>query len=239
MKNLIIVVLLCSCVSAQGQKSFAAQFETKQLIVVTATGWNVNFGQLSFYELDNQNNWKPMMRNLPVTIGKEGMAWGPGLHPQNFNTGALKREGDGRSPAGIFKVTSLFSYGEMDSKMDHHQSDTNTYCVDDVNSAYYNQIVSTQEVEKDWNSAEDMKRNDDLYKFGAVVAYNAEGNKGAGSCIFLHIWREASKPTAGCTALAEANLLMLIQALNKTKNPILIQMPQSEYARIKKLYFLP
>lgn len=220
-------------------KNFADAFKTKQLIVVTSAGWNTTQGTLAFYELDAQGNWKATANDVKVTLGRTGMAWGAGLQPTSLNTGTLKREGDGKSPAGIFKLTQLFSYGELETRMDAVRSDSTLYCVDDVNSAYYNQLVSTSQVSKDWNSAEEMKRKDNLYKFGVVVAYNAEGRKGAGSCIFLHIWRDQNKATAGCTAMTESNLLTIIHALDKNKNPMLVQMPTSEYEKLKKVYVLP
>lgn len=238
MKSIIGLVLLCSTACAQ-PKSFADVFSTKQVIIVTSPAWNSTQGTLHFYELDAQGKWKATAKDVSVTLGRTGMAWGAGLQPASFTTGTLKREGDGKSPAGIFKLTRLFSYGELQTKMDAVQSDSTLYCVDDVNSAYYNQLVSTSQVSKDWNSAEEMKRNDNLYKFGVVVAYNAEGKKGAGSCIFLHIWRDKNKATAGCTAMTESNLLTIIHALDKNKNPMLVQMPAAEYEKVKKMYLLP
>jgi len=236
----LIIAVCCSAFSMAQVKDFDQEFQTKQLVVVTAPSWNSVQGTLSFYELNAQNKWTARLKDVSVTLGRTGMAWGKGLHPDELNTGKLKHEGDGKSPAGIFKLTGLFSYGEIESNMNHIQSDSTLYCVDDVNSAYYNQLVSTKHISKDWNSAEDMKRNDMLYKFGVVVAYNTDPvRRGDGSCIFLHIWKSANDDTAGCTAMTESNLLMLIQTLDKKKNPILIQLPDAEYGHLKKLYKLP
>jgi L,D-peptidoglycan transpeptidase YkuD (ErfK/YbiS/YcfS/YnhG family) len=241
MKYLALIIAIgCSALSDAQVKDFSQEFQTKQLIVVTAPSWNSIQATLSFYELNAQNKWTAIWKDISVTVGRTGMAWGKGLHPDQLNTGTLKLEGDGKSPAGIFKLTTLFSYGEMESNMNHIQSDSTLYCVDDVTSGYYNQLVSTKNISKDWNSAEDMKRNDVLYKFGVVVAYNTDPvRKGDGSCIFLHIWKSANDATAGCTAMTESNLLKLIQALDKKKNPVLVQVPVAEYAQLKKRYTLP
>jgi len=93
-------------------------------------------------------------------------------------------------------------------------------CVDDVGSAYYTRVFDADTLPeagpgaKDWASAEDMRRDlafgDDLYKWGVVVQYNDGAVPGAGSCIFLHVWRGPDSPTAGCTAMAEENLLALL-----------------------------
>jgi D-alanyl-D-alanine dipeptidase len=236
----LLIILFGSTLAKEQIKDIGDEFQSQQLIVVTTPSWNSIRGTLSFYELNNQNKWTPRLKEVAITVGRSGMAWGKGLHPPHLNTGILKHEGDGKSPAGIFKLTSLFSYGEIESRMDHLQSDSTSYCVDDVNSVYYNQLVNSKNTDKDWTSAEDMKREDVLYKFGVVVAYNTDPiRKGDGSCIFLHIWKSSSDATAGCTAMTESNLLMIIQALDKKKNPILVQMPEKEYAQLKSIYRLP
>jgi D-alanyl-D-alanine dipeptidase len=226
MKYLLLVLALgYSGFSNAQAKDFGKEFQTQQLIVVTAPAWNSTQGTLSFCQLDAQNKWSSIMPQVSVTLGRKGMAWGNGLQSDQFNTGVLKHEGDGKSPAGIFKLTTLFRFGEMESNMNHIQTDSTWYCIDDANSAYYNHLVTTETVSRDWNSAEDMKRNDVLYKFGVVVAYNTDPvQSGDGSCIFLHIWRSSNDATVGCTAMTESNLLMLIQALDKKKNPLVLQM---------------
>lgn len=241
MKCLLVIIFLSgSALSHAQMKNFSDEFQTKQLVIVTASSWSSTQGTLSFYEWSAQKKWTPILKDISVTLGRTGMAWGKGLHPDQLNNGTLKHEGDGKSPAGIFRLTTIFSYGEMESNMNHIQSDSTLYCVDDVNSAYYNQLVSTRSISKDWNSAEDMKRKDVLYKFGIVVAYNTDPTRrGDGSCIFLHIWKSLNDTTAGCTAMTESNLLMLIQALDRNKNPVIVQMPVSEYAQLKKGYTLP
>lgn len=239
MKYVLLILGISGFLNPQPQ-DFSSLFQTQQLIVVTSDDWSTTQGRLSFYELNAENKWKPVLKDIAVMLGRTGMAWGAGLHPTSLNTGTLKQEGDGKSPAGIFKLTRLFGYGEMESRMDYVQADSTLYCVDDVNSAYYNQLVNTRNIDKAWSSAEDMRRTDHQYKFGVVVAYNTEGvKKGAGSCIFLHIWRSPTNSTSGCTSMTESNLLTIMHALDKKKNPVLVQMPNKEYNQLKKIYTLP
>lgn len=239
MKYFLLILATSGFLNPQ-QQDFSSLFQTQQLIIVTSDNWSTTQGQLSFYELGVENKWKPVLKDIPVMLGRTGMAWGAGLQPADLNTGTLKHEGDGKSPAGIFKLTRLFSYGEMEARMDHIVADSTLFCVDDMNSAYYNQLVNTRDIGKDWNSAEEMRRTDHQYKFGVLVAYNTESvKKGAGSCIFLHIWRSPTNSTSGCTSMTESNLLTIMQALDKKKNPILVQMPVKKYNQLKKIYTLP
>jgi D-alanyl-D-alanine dipeptidase len=80
----------------------------------------------------------------------------------------------------------------------------------------------------------------DVYKFGIFVDYNVKpAIPNMGSCIFMHIWGGSTEPTAGCTAMKESDILKLIGFLDKKKNPILVQVPESEYSKLKGMYKLP
>jgi D-alanyl-D-alanine dipeptidase len=55
----------------------------------------------------------------------------------------------------------------------------------------------------------------------------------------LHIWKDSSTATAGCTAMPEQNLVDLLRWLDPAKRPVLIQMPRSEFAGLQPRYALP
>lgn len=215
------------------------KFNTKQLIVVKTDSWNKIEGKMSVYEY-NGNGWKPVFIEIPIVTGRSGMAWGKGLHKAELNRGKLKKEGDGNSPAGIFYLSGLFGYEDIRSEMNSLKVDNRTFCVDDSKSEYYNQIVKLDTVKKDWNSAETMRMKSDVYKYGIFVDYNVRpAVPNMGSCIFMHIWSGSKNPTAGCTAMKESDILKLIDFLDQKKNPILVQLPNSEYKKLKALYKLP
>ena len=215
------------------------KLKTDQLVVVTTGGWNNIQGKMSTYQW-KANKWSPVLVNIPIVTGRSGLAWGKGLHDPALNKGKLKKEGDGNAPAGIFYLNGLFGYQAISANMSALKVDERTFCVDDVKSAYYNQIVRLDTIKKDWNSAETMRMKSDVYKYGIFVDYNSNpAIPGKGSCIFMHIWTKSTDPTAGCTAMTEASILKLISFLEKAKNPVLVQVPQSEYHKMKLLYKLP
>ena len=215
------------------------KLKTDQLVVVTTSGWNHIQGKMTTYQW-KANKWSPVLVNIPIVTGRSGLAWGKGLHDPAMNKGKLKKEGDGNAPAGIFYLSGLFGYQAISANMNALKVDERTFCVDDVKSAYYNQIVNLDTVKKDWNSAETMRMKSEEYKYGIFVDYNSNpAIPGKGSCIFMHIWSKSTAPTAGCTAMTEANILKLIDFLDKSKNPVLVQVPQSEYHKMKLLYKLP
>jgi D-alanyl-D-alanine dipeptidase len=239
MNFIISLYFLILSIYYQQPVDFNTRFQTNQLIVVTTDSWNKIEGRMSVYEYKG-NYWEPVFTQIPIVTGRSGMAWGRGLHKEELNRGKLKSEGDGNSPAGIFQLSGLFGYDDILSKMSSLKVDNKTFCVDDSKSAYYNQIVKTDTIKKDWTSAETMRMKSDVYKFGVFVDYNVNPAIPAmGSCIFMHIWSGGTEPTAGCTAMKESDILKLIGFLDKKKNPILVQLPQSEYNKLNLVYKLP
>jgi D-alanyl-D-alanine dipeptidase len=122
-------------------------------------------------------------------------------------------------------------------------------CVDDPASIYYNRVFDPDTLPeaalaaKDWSSSESMRRDlahdDDLYKWGVVVRYNENAEPGAGSCIFLHVWRGPDNPTAGCTAMAEDDLLSALGWLDKGAEFALVQGTRSYLEGLRREAQLP
>ena len=211
---------------------------SRQLLLVIASGWEAPAAQLQRFERVHLDaNWQPVGVKIAVSLGKSGLAWGRGLHPEISGAEPEKREGDGCAPAGIFAITTLFGYAAFDSpfagaaKLPYLCATTDLKAVDDPTSTYYNRIVDQSSVARpDWVSCEDMRRSDQRYAVGAVVAHNSEPSlPGAGSCIFLHVWESEGRPTAGCTAMSLADMTALASWLHGAALPVLVQLPRSEY----------
>lgn len=233
------IILIVSLLFSDRTSDPVQRFQSRQIVVVTTPGWGSIHGTMTAYNWKN-SQWVPALKNISIVTGRSGLAWGKGLHDPALNKGKLKREGDGNAPAGIFYLSGLFGYQDISSKMNSLKVDEKTFCVDDIKSAYYNRIVRSDTLKKDWDSAETMRMKSDVYKYGIFVDYNVNpAIPGKGSCIFMHIWSKSTAPTAGCTAMTEDNMLKLINFLDRSKNPILVQVPQSEYPKMKQLYKLP
>lgn len=221
---------------------------SRQLLLVLAPGWAHQVGQLQCFERGSvDSDWQPVGPVIAVRLGKSGLAWGRGLHPPVAGVGREKQEGDGRAPAGVFAITALFGYAAADSalartaKLPYLCATPDLKAIDDPASAYYNRIVDQAVVaQRDWASCEDMRRSDQRYAVGAVVAHNAESPMpGAGSCIFLHVWADEATPTAGCTAMALADMMELAGWLDGAARPLLVQLPQAEYEQRRAAWGLP
>jgi L,D-transpeptidase catalytic domain len=221
------------------------------MVVVTTAGWNAVEGRLQRYERTSPDKkWKLVGGPFAVVVGKSGLAWGAGItspaaSPVRASDPAdpIKKEGDGRAPAGVFHLSTAFGYAAQKQsgwKMPYVRLTESVECVDDSNSKFYNRVVDRGSVAADWNSSEHMLRPDELYRWGVVVDHNAgPARPGGGSCIFLHIWRGAGIGTVGCTAMPREQLESLLGWLDPTREPLLVQLPASEYKRLRKHWHLP
>ncbi|MFC1521782.1 L,D-transpeptidase [Elusimicrobiota bacterium] len=215
----------------------------KQVLVSLTDSWNSAHGKAQLFERNKDNQWVSITKPLDTIIGRNGMGWGIGLH-EDIEGRYVKKEGDGRSPAGIFRLLDSFGTNpssRVETLLTYHQTDKQSRCVDDVNSAYYNSVIyDKREVEKDWKSFEKLKIA--AYEYAVVVDHNrvnSNAKPGHGSCIFLHVKSKKGKPTSGCTAFALTDMQELISILNSEKNPVLVQLPRSQYLSVQGSWCLP
>lgn len=236
--TLLMLLALTSVTLAEGGLTLPE--DCRQLVVVTGSTWNATTARLQRFERDDKDSpWEKYGTAIEVNLGRSGMAWGESPLMNGFippKADKQKREGDGRSPAGLFPLLSAFGHpappkGYTDRNLPF-LTVTDEQAVDDVDSPHYNKIVKPSEVGGvTWKSAETMKI--DLYKLGLVVGHNYPNPKpGYGSCIFFHYQAGPGKPTAGCTSMVAKELRALAIWLKRDRNPCLIQLPSSEYAKL-------
>jgi len=218
---------------------------SQQCVVVLTDNWASTTGKMHLFERAGSTApWQEQGSGFSVVGGKKGLGLGRGLVDLTFDGAPEKKEGDNRVPAGIFNLPSAFGYAEASSatwiKLPYLPLSKQVEGVDDVNSRHYNKLVDRSKVAKvDWRSSEQMRRDDILYKWGVFVDHNPRAIPGAGSCIFLHIWRGPASPTVGCTAMPEREMLRLLRWLDPERRPILVQMPRTAYHSIRTKYGLP
>ena len=215
----------------------------KKWIVVVSKDWNDSSGRL--FCLQKEKEIWNIVSSWPVLLGRKGLAWGKGISlPLEYKI-PEKKEGDGKSPAGLFAIRRiLYGYEKKAPSpivWPYVQLTQNHIGVDDPASCYYNQILDHTSVEKpDWNSYEEMKRKDTLYRWLLVIEHNTKNTiPGAGSCIFMHLQKDSHTPTAGCTAMKEQELLFLVEWLGEEEKPLLLQVPFFIYKELQKALSLP
>lgn len=253
-RTLLALALLLSLAPAGAVARVRAGGETaplarsRQLVLVTTRDWDAVGGVLRRFERRGARGaWAQVGAEVPVVVGRTGLAWGVGLvEPAGAAAaGPRKREGDGKAPAGVFRLGPAFGFASAREasallRLPYKPLTPSTECVDDAASRHYNLVLERSALKvADWNSSERM-REVEGYRWGLVVAHNAAPPApGLGSCIFLHVWAGPAKGTAGCTAMEQTNLEVLLGWLDPAKRPLLVQLPEGEYARLRGAWLLP
>ncbi len=217
-----------------------------QLLLVLTPSYSATEGFLHKFQRENQNSpWERVDDRIPIVIGRSGLGWGSGLHASSPQDRPIKQEGDGRSPAGAFALSTAFGFPaahELEPLRFPYQQIIQTLeCIDDPASHHYNSLIDRKKLKSiDWQSSEKMHQVPVDYRLGVFVDHNtAPAKPGRGSCIFLHVWGNPVAPTAGCTAMAETEMEKIIKSLKREAKPILVQLPQEEYMRLQDVWKLP
>lgn len=164
-----------------------------------------------FVALEKINNrWVVKQKPIEAGIGKNGFA-----PPSD------KKEGDGKSPTGIFKLGKLFSYEkQFQTLLENQQTTKEDKWIDDVNSPDYNKHIIGATSAK---SYENMLLKDDVYKYCTVIEYNTNPIiKGKGSAIFFHLALKSGTFTSGCVAIKEEYMKLMVNWLDPKLNPTII-----------------
>jgi len=188
------------------------KFDKSTQIILVVDNSSLFFTRTTLYAMEKRHdNWRMAFGPLDAVIGKNG-----------FAPAEEKREGDGKTPSGIYPLKMTFGYNEtVKTKMPYRQALADDIWVDDPQADDYNRWTNIQETKA--ASYEMMKREDDQYKYGVVIEYNTDPViKGNGSAIFLHIWKGKGIPTAGCVAVSEEDIIKILGWLDPKALPVII-----------------
>lgn len=239
-------ILFTSLASAQLPES------TQQLVIGITPNKDSSNVTLSVFEKNANTGWKQQGTPWKGRLGRNGLAWGLGLHPNNL-AGLKKKEGDGRSPAGLFKIGSgsSFAFGYAPSiqkkiKLPYKQITTKDLWVEDSKSTNYNQHILLGHTPKStWEKDAQMRQGDYAHALKLFIAHNEGTAKkraiaNAGSAIFFHIWRSnGAKATAGCTTMDPTKLKELIARIDPSKAPVYLLLTNADYQKYRTAWKLP
>jgi L,D-peptidoglycan transpeptidase YkuD (ErfK/YbiS/YcfS/YnhG family) len=135
---------------------------------------------------------------LPVALGRGGIK-------------ADKREGDGGTPRGIFRLKRLWWRAERHARpatlLPARRIKPDDGWCENPSDRHYNQPVKVPAGSK----ADRLARADALYDFVVEIDHNTRPRvAGRGSAVFIHVARRGFAPTAGCVALTSHSLRRLL-----------------------------
>lgn len=215
----------------------------KQLLVSIAPNWDATMGQMIGLERNAKGEWKQSFGPVPILFGKHGLAWGRGLLGQD-EPGKQKVERDGRTPAGVFAIGKVYTYDSALPKGANYPFHTVTDAdawVDDPSLPLYNKHVQVDlKNPPAWFNSQRMRHNDFAYRWLVEIRHNSdEIVPGKGSAIFFHIRRGPTRPSVGCTTMAEKDLVSMIRWLNAAEQPHYASLPWDEYQKKWDAWGLP
>lgn len=246
MKSLLVAGLLAAASAAVAEMRVRTEPlgpEVHQLILSIAPDWSSSQGTLQRFDRGVDGRWTKVGDAVPVLYGKNGLAWGRGVQGGD-EPGLRKREGDGRSPAGVFALGII--YGNDPRLPDgadfpyHQVTDADTW-PDDPKNPFYNRHVTVDAANPPaWFKAQRMRTGDPAYRWRVEIRHNADPiEPGAGSATFFHIRRGETRRTSGCTTMAEPALRELVIWLRTAAKPHYVLLPRAEYFRLWKAWGLP
>jgi L,D-peptidoglycan transpeptidase YkuD (ErfK/YbiS/YcfS/YnhG family) len=215
-----------------------------QLLVSIAPDWNSRQGEMRLYERARGGPWTQRESPVSVLFGKNGLAWGSGLAGQG-EPGLRKKEKDGRAPAGVFRIGKIYTYdAQLPGGHDYpfHQVTTADAWVDDPSHPDYNKHVRISDPANPpaWFDKQKMRHNDFAYRWLVEIRHNSDPPVAdAGSAIFFHIRRGVTRPTAGCTTMAEPDLVRVIKWLRAPARPCYALLTRAEYEKKWESWKLP
>lgn len=150
--------------------------------------------------------------HFPCRLGKTGRRF-------------MKREGDGASPIGVFKLEQLYYRPgkalRPRTKIKSRQLKKSDGWCDDKSDFHYNRHVKLPFTK----SHEDLWRLDNAYNIVISTNHNQKPRvRGFGSAIFLHV-TDGKRGTEGCIALSQKHLALVLARCSK--NTKLVIWPNS------------
>ena len=138
--------------------------------------------------------------------------------------GAKRGEGDGVTPVGRHKLVAGFWRGDRmerpESSLPLFRAGPRDVWFDDPLCPAYNMRGRRPTR----FGHERLMRGDGLYDLALVSDFNADPVvAGGGSAIFVHVWRRARFPTAGCVAFALPDLLWIARNWRPRRSRLVIQ----------------
>jgi L,D-peptidoglycan transpeptidase YkuD (ErfK/YbiS/YcfS/YnhG family) len=187
---------------------------TQQVIIVSAANYTTSYAAVETFVKRN-GVWQPALGRMAARIGTKGFA-------------DRKVEGDLKTPTGMHSIgTTMYGVASNPGlRFGFHGLVSGDYWNENPSSPGYNTFTHGA---NPGGASEPLWQITPQYNYFAVISYNmpvVAANPPRGSGIFLHVM-VSGRSTAGCVALAEADLLRVLKWLDPAAAPRIVMAPTS------------
>lgn len=176
------------------KKEFLNNFQTRTIIFVIYQGKSK--AKVDIYQKTVKELWKKIFE-CNGYVGRNGIY--------------KEKEGDGKTPVGIFQITGAFGIEENPgTKLSYLKIESYHYwCAD----RYYNQLIDIRQKPHECKG-EHLIDYQGAYDYGLFLDYNKECQREKGSAIFMHCITEKSY-TEGCIAVTKKHMKNILKIIEK------------------------
>ena len=179
-----------------------AAVTTTQVITVRASSYTTTYAVLEAWERTSSGSYRRVAGPWTARVGWAGLA-APGT----------KREGDGQTPSGRFRIYQAFGLAaDPGTRLPYFKVGARDWWDEDRHSSAYNQHVRCAPGSCSFREAvsEHLADYPTQYRYAAFIRYNtAPAVPGKGSGIFLHV--NGRGATAGCVSVSASRMAWLLR----------------------------
>uniref|UniRef100_I2Q2F2 Uncharacterized protein n=1 Tax=Desulfovibrio sp. U5L TaxID=596152 RepID=I2Q2F2_9BACT len=217
----------------------------RQLVLVVAPTFEADRGTLRRFERQRPDGpWVEAGAPSPCVLGRKGLGVGRGLTPPL--AGPAKRQGDGRTPAGLFPLPLAFGYAEATAaravgiRLPYVAVTDRTACVTDPASDLFGRVVGPEARPAGLRGQDRMVRDDRANVWGVGIGHNQDHPEAeAGSCLFVNVRPAGGPPTGGSIGCPETVAASLAAWLDPAAEPLLAVLPAKAYQERQAAWGLP
>ncbi|WP_246198125.1 hypothetical protein [Solidesulfovibrio aerotolerans] len=229
---------------AAGSANFP-EAQCRQLVVVTAADVRATRGTLRrLARTAPDAPWAEVGQPVPCQLGRNGLGAGRGLG--QGVAGPAKRQGDGRTPAGLFTLPAAFGYATAESagaagvRLPYTAVTDRVSCVTDPASPLFGRVAGPGERPEGGLRQDRMVRDDGANVWGVVIGHNSgAADPEAGTCLFVNVRPVAGPPTGGSIGIPTESAAALAAWLDPTAKPLLAVLPEGDYRSLAPVWGLP
>jgi L,D-peptidoglycan transpeptidase YkuD (ErfK/YbiS/YcfS/YnhG family) len=209
MRRLLVLLCAAACilgapkagaapaVAAAGAPWFASLVgNATQVVSVVSTGGSN--ATMDIYQRD-ATGWQALRTGVPTHVGSAGMA------PQ-------AKSGVPATPMGVYTLDSAFgTAANPGTGLPYTQVGPNHWWSGDDHSPTFNSMQVCQKAQCPFNTADSENLQIPQYKHAVVMGVNKNKTPGGGAAFFFHT--TDGKPTEGCVAVDDAQLVSIMKWL--------------------------